>query len=214
MMSANANQHRVLMVGNIAVNDSHAYPLPEVSRDPLAPAAWPKVIGSLSLLMGILGICFIPPPETMAVVTPQSQGAAELFPAWYPPVFGVSVLGIAVTLHIGLALAGVAALRYSPRVRLYYMLYALLYVAYIFGAVFLMIHVMSETDLASLTQAKRINILEAERTFYYGMAGSLVWPAFLIAWFLSPTVASQVRTWETAAFRERLKQRRQRRARG
>jgi hypothetical protein len=160
-----------------------------------------------------LGICFIPPPDAMAVVAPQSQAADHLFPDYYQG-YSTGVLAVAMALHIALVAIGIAALRYSPRLRIYYTLYAIAYVVYIFLAVFGMIHVMSAVDLSTLSQSRRINILEAERTFYHVMAVSLVWPAFIICWFLSPTITAQVKTWATAAFRERLKERKQRRARG
>lgn len=204
---------RMTVVGNVSIADEPGYPLPEAGVDPLAPAAWPKVIGSLSLLLGVLGICFIPPPEAMAVVAPKSQGAIHLFPSWYE-AFGVAILALAVLLHIGLALCGVAAMRYSPRLILYYVAYALAYAAYILVFVFMMINIMTDTSLAPLNQTRRINVLQAERTFYYVMSGSLIWPAFLICWFLSPTITGQVKTWGTAAFRRRLLQRKHRRARG
>ncbi len=212
-MNATTNQQRMLMIGNAAVKDGPAYPLPDTTRDPLAPAAWPKVLGSVSLLLGILGICFIPPPDAMAVVAPQSQSAEHLFPDYYT-WYSTGILVVAMALHIALAAIGIAAMRYSPQLRIYYTLYIIAYVAYIFLAVFGLIHVMSAVDLSTLSQSKRISILEAERSFYYVMAVSLLWPAFLVFWFLSPTIASQIHTWATAAFRERLKDRKQRRARG
>lgn len=168
----------------------------DISESGIAPARWPKAIGVLSVIFGVLGILL---PIAMLATIPIFSGVvrSQLDGAQMPPSMELSPLVIGLTafgtlVNIGLIVAGFMLIARRSFGRTLHLAYAIVGVLAVFGGVFY--NFQTQAKMAEWASRYPDNAfvqnmgdqgtgMFAVIGLLIGLAVGLTWPVFCIVWF-------------------------------
>ncbi|MGB2819381.1 MAG: hypothetical protein WBF17_00265 [Phycisphaerae bacterium] len=165
------------------------YPQAQAYYPPPKRSVWPTVIGIISIILAALGLICTPLMTIMNTFNPASQQVYEYLPDWYRTWEVVSAFG-GIIWGVLLLIAGIGLLKRRPVARTLHLVYAVssMVVAVING--FVLVSVLSDTG--GMPAPVRVGMIGGA---VGGTCGALIYPVFLLIWFLRASIAAEVRSW-------------------
>jgi len=190
------------------------YPYPPVQSDPayatMKRAVWPMVIGIVCIVLGSLGLICYGCQGVGTVV--MFSGATNLPPEFQnarppqPVLIGNMVNAcVSFILSLWLLLAGVALTMRRPGARSALMAWSVCKIIVVIGItihsiIYVSAHVQhmnqQQGPFPQMTEALMIVTLLIQGMIY------LIWPVFLLIWFMIPKFKNEVESWRTSPMQE------------
>lgn len=185
---------------------------------PGRPVKWPKILGIISLVLGILGIlqCALSPLSLLFVdnqmeFARQTDGNDEVIAEYMAQLKSVALSsGIALgVVAIILLVGGILLLRKRPSAPLVLQLWAVLKI--LVGGYFsfrslsltrLQMEIMMGQDMGPMTGGREMEMIQrvTDYAVYGGMIFGLLWlaalPVFFLIWFAREPVKTEMSTWQ------------------
>jgi len=171
-------------------------PQPPYTQPPVAyyppqgrPSTWPTVIGIISIILASLGLLCTPLLTVVNAVNPGTQKVYEYLPDWYRTWEIVGMFG-GIVFAVVLLIGGITLLKRRPVGRTLHLVYAV--VSFAAAAVNVVIFATIIAKTAGMPTPMRAGLIGGG---VGGTCGGLIYPIFLLIWFLRARIAQEVRTW-------------------
>jgi len=149
---------------------------------------WPKVIGIISIVLASLGLICTPISLLVSMRGANAEEALKFFPDWWLAYTTVSCV-VGVLQAILLLAAGIVVLLKRPAGRVLHLVYAV--IAIVLG---IASSAIGATSILTADMPAPIKIGAAAGVFI-GVLVGMIYPVFLLIWFLRPKIRDQVAAW-------------------
>jgi len=188
---------------------------PVVIGPPPQRSAWPTVIGIISISLGSLELAcnvfgLIGQLVVQAVIQPMAKTPPAFQTAgWYQTVSFVS-MGVQALVLLALLIAGILLLKRRPVARTLHLAYAVARIVLVLAGATMYIVMMRQATFAPATMpttgpgaqfaqtGAKMGMMMGGIFGGLGIAISLIYPVFLLVWFLRRSTVDEVRSWASA----------------
>jgi hypothetical protein len=152
-------------------------------------SVWPTVIGIISIILASLGLLCTPLVTITNAINPTTQQVYEYLPDWYRTWEIVGMFG-GIVFAVVLLIGGITLLKRRPVGRTLHLVYAVVSFAVAVVNVVIFATIIGQT--AGMPAPMRAGLIGGG---VGGTCGGLIYPVFLLIWFLRAPIAEEVRTW-------------------
>lgn len=161
----------------------------EAAQDlPPQQPVWPKVIGIISIVLASLGLICTPISLFVSMRGANAEEALKFFPDWWLAYTTVSCV-VGVLQAILLLAAGIVVLLKRPAGRVLHLVYAVIAIVLgIASSAFGAASILTGDMPAPIKIGTAVGI-------FIGVLVGMIYPVFLLIWFLRPKIRDQVAAW-------------------